>query len=127
MINSGLDSNTNYQIYTAAFYFIVTTMATVGYGDISGKNTLERIICKVGSSLIYYLLFLLILFSFIKLSIILYLIAITEYSKLLIWDTASKLLILFRALSNVVRNQNKVKKIKDKNKLKNLYFYLYSQ
>jgi len=45
LIGSGLDQATDYQQYTAAFYFTVTTMATVGYGDISGRNTLERIIC----------------------------------------------------------------------------------
>lgn len=28
-----------------SFYFTVTTITTVGYGDISGNNTSERIIC----------------------------------------------------------------------------------
>lgn len=30
-----------------AFYFTVTTITTVGYGDISGNNTTERIICAL--------------------------------------------------------------------------------
>ncbi len=45
LMGAALDKSTDYQQYTAAFYFTVTTMATVGYGDISGRNTLERIIC----------------------------------------------------------------------------------
>jgi hypothetical protein len=45
--NAALDRATDYQQYTAAFYFTVTTMATVGYGDISGHNTLERIVCMI--------------------------------------------------------------------------------
>ena len=36
---------THSQIYVTAFYFSVTTITTVGYGDISGNNTSERIIC----------------------------------------------------------------------------------
>jgi hypothetical protein len=33
---------TNFQIYTIAFYFTVTTITTVGYGDVSGTNSTER-------------------------------------------------------------------------------------
>ena len=29
-------------LYLTSFYFIITTMTTVGYGDISGQNNLER-------------------------------------------------------------------------------------
>ena len=32
------------ELYAASIYFTVTTMTTVGYGDISGTNTTERII-----------------------------------------------------------------------------------
>ena len=35
----------NYKLYNAAFYFTVTTMVTVGYGDITAKNLGERIFC----------------------------------------------------------------------------------
>jgi hypothetical protein len=31
-----------YEIYITSLYFTITTMTTVGYGDISGGNTLER-------------------------------------------------------------------------------------
>lgn len=34
-----------YELYVTSFYFTITTMTTVGYGDISGTNTTERIIC----------------------------------------------------------------------------------
>ena len=34
-------------MYTIAFYFTVTTITTVGYGDISGHNSTERCICIV--------------------------------------------------------------------------------
>ena len=37
------DSNNN-QIYITSLYYTVTTMTTVGYGDINGANTLERAI-----------------------------------------------------------------------------------
>jgi hypothetical protein len=30
-----------------AFYFMITTITTVGYGDISGSNTIERIYCII--------------------------------------------------------------------------------
>ena len=32
-------------LYLASFYFTVTTITTVGYGDISGTNFTERLIC----------------------------------------------------------------------------------
>ena len=32
------------QLYLTSFYFAMTTLTTVGYGDISGQNTTERII-----------------------------------------------------------------------------------
>ena len=34
-------------LYTTSFYFTITTMTTVGYGDISGTNTSERIVCCI--------------------------------------------------------------------------------
>jgi CRP-like cAMP-binding protein len=37
----------NGELYGVAFYYAITTMSTVGYGDISGKNTLERITCMI--------------------------------------------------------------------------------
>ena len=38
-------SYAEYQMYITAMYYVVTTMSTVGYGDISGGTTLERIFC----------------------------------------------------------------------------------
>ncbi|CDW89496.1 cation channel family protein [Stylonychia lemnae] len=35
----------NFQLYITSFYFTVTTIVTVGYGDITAQNTGERIIC----------------------------------------------------------------------------------
>lgn len=34
-----------FHLYLTSFYFTITTMTTVGYGDISGTNTGERIVC----------------------------------------------------------------------------------
>jgi len=31
-----------FSLYIASFYFVVTTITTVGYGDISGNNSAER-------------------------------------------------------------------------------------
>lgn len=36
-----------WELYVASFYFTITTITTVGYGDISGGTTLERIICII--------------------------------------------------------------------------------
>ena len=33
------------ELYTTAIYFTVTTITTVGYGDIGGSNQIERGIC----------------------------------------------------------------------------------
>lgn len=38
---------TNGELYVTSLYYVVTTMSTVGYGDISGSTTLERIYCIV--------------------------------------------------------------------------------
>lgn len=32
------------RLYFVAFYYTITTMTTVGYGDVVGVNTLERLI-----------------------------------------------------------------------------------
>lgn len=40
-------SSSDITLYFSAFYFTVTTITTVGYGDISAYNTVERIICIV--------------------------------------------------------------------------------
>jgi len=37
----------DFQLYITSFYFTVTTIVTVGYGDITPKNTGERIICML--------------------------------------------------------------------------------
>lgn len=34
-------------LYLTSFYFIITTFSTVGYGDISGANNIERIFCII--------------------------------------------------------------------------------
>lgn len=31
--------------YITSFYFMITTFSTVGYGDMSANNTLEKIFC----------------------------------------------------------------------------------
>ena len=35
------------EIYIVAFYWIISTITTVGYGDISGSNNIERVFCSV--------------------------------------------------------------------------------
>lgn len=37
----------NSEIYLTSFYFIITTFSTVGYGDISGGCTYEKIFCLI--------------------------------------------------------------------------------
>lgn len=45
--NFDVEQLTMGHIYTIALYYTVTTITTVGYGDISGTNTFERIICII--------------------------------------------------------------------------------
>jgi hypothetical protein len=35
----------NYQLYSTSLYYTVTTISTVGYGDITGTNMYERFVC----------------------------------------------------------------------------------
>ena len=44
--NNYQDSS-NAAIYVAAVYFVLTTVTTVGFGDISGNNSKERVMCIV--------------------------------------------------------------------------------
>ena len=52
MVNEGSDDSkeetekiSDSDNYLTAFYFIITTFSTVGYGDISGSNKTEKIFC----------------------------------------------------------------------------------
>ena len=38
----GDDEISNFALYTMSFYFVSTTVTTVGYGDMSPTNTIER-------------------------------------------------------------------------------------
>ena len=38
----GFDEGNTGEIYITSLYYTVTTMTTVGYGDINGANTVER-------------------------------------------------------------------------------------
>ena len=51
-------SSTSSQLYLVSFYWATTTITTVGYGDISGTNAIERIFCTI------IMLFGVIAFSF---------------------------------------------------------------
>ena len=39
--------NSTLELYSASMYFCITTITTVGYGDISGNNPYERIFCSM--------------------------------------------------------------------------------
>jgi len=44
----GIEEDTfNLELYICSSYFIVTTTATVGYGDISASTSIERLFCMV--------------------------------------------------------------------------------
>ena len=36
----------HFPLYSAAFYFTITTITTVGYGDLRGFNPTERLFCS---------------------------------------------------------------------------------
>ena len=40
-----LDFENKTEIYMTSFYFTVTTITTVGYGDMSASTTLEQVVC----------------------------------------------------------------------------------
>lgn len=41
----GYTDTSNYDLYLSAMYFTVTTVLTVGYGDISAYSVAEKIFC----------------------------------------------------------------------------------
>jgi hypothetical protein len=43
----GYEGLSNPKLYMASVYFTVTTITTVGYGDISGQNPYEQLFCVV--------------------------------------------------------------------------------
>ena len=45
VVRYGYQDLSNMDLYIASFYFTITTITTVGFGDISGGTTMERIIC----------------------------------------------------------------------------------
>lgn len=54
----GMTDCSNYELYVSAFYFTVTTIVTVGYGDITAVSNGEKIVC------IFLMLIGVIAFSF---------------------------------------------------------------
>ena len=43
--SNGFDKKNSYELYLIGLYYTFTTISTVGYGDISGGNFVERLIC----------------------------------------------------------------------------------
>ena len=47
-MDDGVGNNkTDIEIYLIAVYFAITTITTVGYGDISANNDIERVFCLI--------------------------------------------------------------------------------
>ena len=44
VVRHGYTDESNEELYTASFYWAMTTLSTVGYGDITAETSLERII-----------------------------------------------------------------------------------
>jgi hypothetical protein len=38
-----MENSTEFELYLASIYWVVQTIATVGFGDISAKTTIERL------------------------------------------------------------------------------------
>jgi len=47
VVRYGYENLSNYDLYICAFYFTITTITTVGFGDISGYTIAEKILCIV--------------------------------------------------------------------------------
>lgn len=45
IFSNEFDDVSRSELYLTSLYFSITTMTTVGYGDMSGTNTGERIVC----------------------------------------------------------------------------------
>jgi Ion channel len=43
----GYVDSEDYEVYIASMYFVLTTFTTVGFGDINGVTTPERIFCLI--------------------------------------------------------------------------------
>lgn len=41
----GLEEMPKGELYLTSFYFTITTLTTVGYGDISGSSPVEKVFC----------------------------------------------------------------------------------
>ena len=42
-----MNDNSTSELYSVSMYFCITTITTVGYGDISGNNAYERVFCSI--------------------------------------------------------------------------------
>lgn len=58
VVRIGMQDSEIKEIYMASFYYILTTITTVGYGDITGHTFTERLIC------VFLFVFGVLLFSF---------------------------------------------------------------
>lgn len=45
--NADFEGMSNHELYLTSFYFIITTFSTVGYGDMSATNPIEKIFCII--------------------------------------------------------------------------------